>query len=211
MPINDIFTRKKVLPRTFVEVLAAGLGGSWLEWEPETIKAEINRVWSVKPTEDVFGKILALQTFLKTDLFWDDILVFENIVLAFNDHATDFNTIKTCRPREIALGITLAIDLRDKTDFVQDVVEYIRACHREYGVLVYHPIVSFAQPAYEDGTRKAIAEYVQKEIAAGRPPLENVNHANPIEVQYLKAWDAIQYVEEQVADGKRVAEEAKSV
>lgn len=209
MPIRDIFAQSKVLPRTLVEVLAAGLGRGWLDWEPETIRAEIKRVWGVDPFESVFQKILALQTFLKTELFWDDVLVFENISHAFNGRLVDFNVVKATLPRELALAVTLAVDLRDKTDFIEDVKEYVRACHREYGVLVYHPILGFAQPVYEDETRGPIAEYVGKEIDAGRPPLENLNHANPIEVQYLKSWEVLRYVEEMVAKGQMIAEEAK--
>jgi hypothetical protein len=210
MASRELFIKKKVLPRTFVEVLAAGLSGSWTTWEPETLLTEIQRVWNVDPSPPVFEKILALQTLLVTNAFWDDALVFENTILAFNDHVSDPDMLKSAHPREIALGMTLAIDVRDKADFIHDVEAYIRACHVEYGVLVYHPILAFAQPKYEDDTRRSIVEYVQKEIDSGRAPVENLNHANPIEVQFLKSWEVLRYVEECVAEGKRVAEEAKS-
>jgi hypothetical protein len=208
MPIKDIFLERHVLPRTLMEVLSAGLGRGWLEWEHETIRAEIVKTLGVEPIEAVFEKIMALQTLLKTDLFWDDALIFENTVLAFNGLPFDFDLIKTCQPREIAYGVVAAIDLRDKSDFVPDVAEYVRACHREYGVLVFHPVLASMQPQY-DGFRGEIAEHVQKEIASGRPPLENLNHANAIEVQYLKAWDALMYVQELVQEGKELAERAK--
>lgn len=209
MANRELFLQKKVLPRTLVEVLAAGLGGSWLTWEPETIYTEIARVWNVESSHIVFEKILALQTLLVTDSFWDDALVFENMILAFNDHVPDPDMIKSVHPREIALGMVLAIDVRNKTDFVYDVTAYIRACHREYGVLVYHPILAFAQPKHEDEPLKSIVGHVRKEIESGRPPVENLNHDNPIEVQYLKSWEVIRYVEEWVAEGRRVAEEMK--
>lgn len=208
MPIRDVFLEKHVLPRTLMEVLSAGLGRAWLEWEPETIKAEIAKTWSVEPAGAVFEKVMALQTLLRTDLFWNEVLPFENTVLAFNGLPVDFDLIKSCQPREIAYGVAAAVNLRDKTDFVPDIVEYVKGCHREYGVLVYHPVLATMQPSYE-GFRKDIAEYVQKEIASGRPPLENLNHANPIEVQLLKAWDAMLYVEELVQRGREIAERAK--
>lgn len=208
MPIKDIFLERHVLPRTLMEVLSAGFGRAWLEWEHETIRAEIVKTWGVEPSDLVFEKVMALQTLLKTDLFWDEILPFENTVLAFNGLPFDFDLIKACQPREIAYGVVAAVDLRDKGDFVPDIVEYVRACHREYGVLVFHPVLASMQPSYE-GFRGQIAEYVQKEIASGRPPLENLNHANPIEVQYLKAWDALMYVQELVQEGKEIAERAK--
>jgi len=207
MPVRELFVQEQVLPRTYMDVLASGLGQAWVEWEPETLKQEIHRVWNIDPSVTVFEKIMALQTLLKTDLFWDAILPFEKTVHAFNDLHVDPDLVQAAHPREIAFGVTAALDLRLKKDFVNDVEEYIRACHREFGVLVYHPVLSFAQPQYE-GFRKQIAGFVGKMLGVGKEPPEKIDHENAIEVQYMNAWDVRMYVEERLQRGRDISSAA---
>lgn len=216
MPDYDVFFRSHVPPKVYRELLDKTFGGSWLEWEPETILREIRRVFGVAPTSFVQDKIFALQTFLVTDLFWDDVMAFEDMILAFGDRYVDPDLIQVCLPEEIAYGMTVALELGKKKDFVPDIVEYIRACHRDAGVLVYHPILAFAQPEYEDGFRKGVAEKValllikdktselrsalDGEFKDARPVME-VNHEDPVSVQLAKARDVRAYVQERLERG----------
>lgn len=207
MPVRELFVTEQVLPRTYMETLASGLGRAWVEWEPETLRQEIQKTWNIDPSVTVFEKIMALQTLLKTDLFWDAILPFEKTVHAFNDLYVDPDLIQAAHPREIAFGMTVALDLRPKKDFIKDIEEYIRACHREYGVLVFHPVLAQWTPQY-DGFRKQIVEFVSRMLAENKAFPEKIDQSNAIEVQYMKAWDVNMYVEERLQRGRDIASAA---
>lgn len=201
MPVYEIFVRKSFPPRTYRDVFTKFFGEDWLGWEPETLRMEISRIWGVQPLEEVFEKIMALQTFLTTDLFWDEILPFENIILAFNDAHVDPDMVQQALPREIAYGMIVARQLSEKDDFVEDITEYIRACHREEGVLVYHEALKFAQPEYEDAFRKRVAAIVSNRMSAGQIPQVGSGESNPEDVQHIKAWDCYGYVQELLQRG----------
>lgn len=201
MPVYSILVRRFIPPRTYRDVFAKFFGEGWLGWEPETIRMEISRIWGVQPLEEVFEKIMALQTFLTTDLFWDEILSFENIVLAFNDAHVDPDMIQQALPREIAYAMIVARQLSEKDDFVEDIIEYIRACHREEGVLVYHDALKFAQPKYDDVFRKRIAGIVSNRMVAGQVPQNDSKDDDPEDVQHVKAWDCHGYVSEMMRRG----------
>jgi hypothetical protein len=201
MQVYEIFVRRFVLPRTYKDVFDRVFGEDWLRWEPETIRMEISRGWGVQPLEEVFEKIMALQAFLTTDLFWDEILPFEDIVLAFNDAHVDPDMIQQALPREIAFAITVAGQLSDKKNFVEDIIEYIQACHREEGVLVYHDVLKFAQPEYDDVFRKRVAGVVSNRMASGEVPQGDSQDNDPEDVQHVKTWDCFGYVQERLRKG----------
>jgi hypothetical protein len=201
MRAYEIFVRRYIPPSSYRDVLTRTFGEGWLGGEPETLRSEIAGVWGVNPLAEVFEKIMALQTFLTTDLFWDDLLFFENIILAFNDVHVDPDMIQQATPKEIAYGVTVARQLSDREDFVEDVVEYIRACHREEGVLVYHESLRFAQPEYDDAFRKRVAGVVSNRMKAGQVPQVGSSEEDPEDVQHLKAWDCRGYVQELLQRG----------
>jgi len=194
MPDFDIFIKKNVQPDAYRDLFDRTFGRQWIEWEPETLRMEIPKTWGVHPIEEVFEKIMALQTFIRTDLFWDDAVAFENIVLAFNDLFVDPDLIQQALPREIAFGIAVAKRLNEKSDFVQDIVEYIRASHREEGILVYHPELKVFQPEYHDDFRRDTAARVQELVAEGSGTPAEINEEDPVQVQFAKTMDCTLYV-----------------
>lgn len=200
MRVYEIFVRRFVPPRTYRDVFTEFFGEGWLGWEPETIRMEISRIWGVQPLVEVFEKIMALQTFLTTDVFWDEILPFENTILAFNDAHVDPDLVQQALPRELAYGMVLAGQLSSREDFVEDIIEYIRACHREEGVLVYHEALGFAQPEYGDAFRKRVAGVVSNRMTAGQIP-QGDSENDPEDVQHVKSWDCYGYVRELLQRG----------
>ena len=200
-----IFVRDFVRPKVYLDFLNDTkdmFEGDWLKWEPETLHREIERVLVIRPTEQVFEKIMALQTFMNTDLFWDEILVFENIVLAFGDRHVDFDLIQGCTPEELAYGVSVAQEIgkRRYGDFVRDIVMYIRACHQMAGVVVYHPALKFAQPEYSEPL-SALVERVEKAIGNGFSPKDPIDLDDPFQVQLAKALDVSVYVDERLIKG----------
>lgn len=180
-------------PNVYVKVLGEKFGDAWHEWEPETILEEIGREWSVKPSDSVMEKIMALQTFLTTDLFWEDPSFFENVILAFGDRYVDPDLIQSCTPEELSYGLTVANLVRRKTDFSKDIVGYIQACHRQAGQLLYHDTMTFAQPVYHDW-RQDLVDKAKGILSKGG--IEFVDMINAAEVQQAKTRDCDVYVKE---------------
>ncbi len=196
---SDLFIRKFVPPGVYKKILDGRFGEEWYEWEPETFLQEIRRVWVVTPKEEIFEKILALQVLVSSTLFWDDPIVFENIVLAFNDRHVDPDLIQACSPEEIAYGVVMANGVRKRIDWDSDVVKYIQACHRRAGQIVYHDSVKFAQPKYEDDFRKELAGRVIGVLDKGG--MTFIDTDNAVEVQQGKTRDCGVYVEERLEQG----------
>jgi hypothetical protein len=194
----EIFIRKYIPPKAYRDELTRAFGSEWLDWEPETILMEIRRQYGVTPIESVKDKIFALQTFLTTDLFWDDFLIFEKIVLAFNDRDVDHDLIQCATPEELAYAMEVSTGLREKKSFVRDIPEYIRACHREAGVLVYHSALQQFQPTYEDSFRRDVAERVEGNLRKPDPFVLRDDEENPAAVQTAKTLDVYAYVGERM-------------
>ena len=194
----EIFVRKYTPPKAYRDEFTRVFGKEWLKWEPETLFSEIRRHWGVTPIEAIREKILALQTFLTTDLFWDDFLVFEKIILAFNDREVDHDLIQCCTPEELAYGMKMAMEVRNRGDFVFDIKAYIQSCHREAGVLCYYSDLMEFQPEYKDSYRRSTCSAVEARIDGAVPPPEEVNQDSPTEVQFAKTWDIYTYVGERL-------------
>jgi hypothetical protein len=202
MTVSEVILHEEVLPRTLKSLLDARFP-EWHKWEPETLETELRDLIGAPVLPEVFERIMALQTFLNTELFWDDVLVFENICLAFNGSHVDPDLIQGASPREIAFGVMAANQVRKHDNYVSDILEYIRQSHKTHGVLVYHPILRFAQPHY-DGFREQIARFVKNRVRKSEPPPEEIDQKSPIEVQYMKTFDCIAYVREKMELGEQV-------
>lgn len=197
-----VFVRDFIRPKIYLDLLNETFGRDWLEWEPETLHREIERVFGLRPTEQVFEKIMALQTFMNTDLFWDDLMVFEDIVLAFGDRYVDPDLLQGCTPEELVYGIAVAEEIgkENEDEFVSDIIMYIRACHQMAGVVVYHPALKFAQPEYAEPLASLVAR-VQTAIDKGERPDDPVDLDDPFQVQLAKTLDISAYVDERLIKG----------
>jgi len=199
---SKVFIREFVRPTVYRDLLTSTFGQDWLEWEPETIHREIERVFGVRPLDQVFEKIMALQTFLTTDLLWDDVLAFENIILAFGDRHVDPDLVQSCTPEELAYGVAVAEELGKPHDepFVNDIIKYIQACHQLAGVVVYHPSLKFAQPDYSE-LLSAIVWRVEQALSSGETPSEPLDLDDVFQVQLAKTLDVTVYVDERLIKG----------
>lgn len=202
MAVSDLILEEEILPRTLRSLLSARFP-DWEKWEPETLETELREMLGVPVLPDVFEKVMALQTLLRTELFWDDVLVFENICLAFNGSHVDPDLIQMASPREIAFGVVAVNQVRKRDNYVYDIEQYIQQSHRSAGILVYHPVLRFAQPSY-DGFRGQIARFVENRVKKDEPPPEEIDQESPIEVQYVKTFDCLSYVREKEELGEQV-------
>lgn len=131
----------------YQHILNKEFGTEWVDWLPETLYQEIDRLWGVVPSEEVSNKLGALKVFLTTDLFYHDASVFEHIVQAINDSPFDPDEMTLSAPDEIEFTLRI-LGPFDPKMFEREIVAYIRTCCEASGLLVYPPSMRFAQPEY---------------------------------------------------------------
>jgi len=203
IPLRKLFTERFVPPRVYVGVLSKMLGGLWPTWEPETIWEEIRIETGAQVSDEVRDKINALRLVLTTDNFWEEFTVFENVILAFNDRHVDPSYMQVCLPQELAYGLTVAGSVKVKP-FAADIINYVRACCEQDGLVVYPNIFSFAQPRFEDAALRELVYEARKvwdtqRFAHLRVPAGEED--DPVVVQVAKLHDISIYVKERLDKG----------
>lgn len=169
--MKAIFLRGGIPPKAYQTILTREFGPEWLTWLPETLYTEIQRVWGVRPNEEVSDKINALRTVLTTDLLYHDATAFEHIILAMNDTAIDPSTLSLCSPDELIYGLYVLGPL-DSNKFEREIVAYIRACCENVGLLVYPANLKFAQPEYKSKELKLALSQIKAKLSDG--PQDNL-------------------------------------
>lgn len=144
---KSLFRSKGIWPAAYQAVLDREFSAAWHTWEPETLWAEILRIWHTEVSGEVMSKIMALKTCITTDLFYTDAPAFENMALAVNDMHYDPTTLQVISPEELVYAVRTLSPVRDGF-FNREVVGYIRVCCRKAGLLRYPESLRFAEPEY---------------------------------------------------------------
>ena len=168
-----LFRSKGIWPGVYQAVLNKRFGPAWLTWEPETLWAEIKRVWKAEPSGEIQSKILATRIAMTTDLFYTDAPAFENMILAVNDVEYDPELLQLATPEEIVYGVRMLSPLRDGS-FNREVTGYIRACCRRAGLLRYPDDLRFAEPQYPDNLARIVSQITTKEAGDDLDPHDTV-------------------------------------
>ena len=90
---------------TLFLICADEFGLEFIDWEPETIEAEINQAWKVRPPRINKDKIMALTTFLGTDAFYRNLEGFLPICHALNNVHPNFQVFEPATVNEIAWAL----------------------------------------------------------------------------------------------------------
>jgi hypothetical protein len=115
-------------------VLLVGLidrfGTEFFDWEPETLRLEMEHEWGVKPPQRNMDKIWALVTELTTDSFYSTLSGFIQICNALGGDGADFQNFNPATVQEMCW--TLAeVQLTDPPDrdskFSEEVKAYMQA------------------------------------------------------------------------------------
>lgn len=201
---KKLFTERFTPPKVYTLVLSKIFGRRWIEWEPETLWDEIRDEFRVEVSDEVRDKINALRLLMVVDNFWEEFTVFEKTIIAFNDRLVDPTYIQVCLPQELGYGLTVANSVRVKP-FTSEIINYVRACCTQDGLLVYHRSFNFAQPRYDNermreivqATRKIwdIERFTQLRVPAGEED-------DPVVVQVAKLHDIEVYVRERLDKGR---------
>ena len=157
---------KKSTPKELLSILTARLGKEWVLWEPEALWAEVKRAFGSLPGEMTRNRIQAAKVLLVTEAFWLDHLVFEKVVMAFNNQMPMFDRYQKPSAAMIALGIRLAREIRD-VDFSDDVRRYIAVIAKDDGLIYLPPPIDVAQDHLDELTAGAAGRVHQEEIGKG--------------------------------------------
>jgi hypothetical protein len=179
---SKIFNSKNILPSLYAKVLTDEFGTSWIEWELETLWAEIERRWSTTLTGEVQTKISAIRVYLSSDLFWHDAGVFENIVLAVNDHLVTPDMLQLATPTEIYYAMRVLVPLRTEK-FSRPVIGYIQVAFQRAGILKFPTLLRFAEPWYEGDLATIYDSIVAKDYG------DDLSETDPVELQSQKLSD----------------------
>lgn len=193
--ISKIFIVKHILPEAYKRVYDENMPPEWLTWEPEALWAETERIFGVRPIEEVANKINAVKTLLTTELYYSDATVFENMVLAANDLFVDTSTFQMCSPEEMVYAIRAFKPIENRPQpFGREIVGYVNACCQFYGLLKYPAELQFAQPQYDDSLAQ-----VAEQITIRYSDPEKMDQTNIMDVQGLKLYQIAEYVADKLA------------
>jgi hypothetical protein len=163
----ELLSQDPLLPaHYYVKVLDDLLTREWVKWEPETLWAILaeHGVENVEPP--VTDMVQAAKTLrMNPWAVYDDMNVFENVILALNGLPPDPTIMQCASPYELTAGL-LEMDHIDHQvlPFSDDVKAYIQASHVEYGVYGYHPRLKEFEPKDGKALRNKIRAYADSPI-----------------------------------------------
>jgi hypothetical protein len=117
-------------PRALFSLLNEQHGEDWWDWEPETLRAEIDL--------DDIEIVQALQVLCRTNYPFEEWHVFENVVHALTGNVVHFGSLQPVEMDEAACAIKLMREIRPKQEFDDEVCGYLAACAKHAGI-VYLP------------------------------------------------------------------------
>lgn len=123
-------------PETTGSALLVGLidtfGYEALEWDPTTIRMEIEAEWHVKPPQINLDKIQSLLTYMTTNLFFSNLEAFGHICASLNDEEADFERYSMPDVSQMAWAIAECTllqppDPKDSADkFSEEIRNYMK-------------------------------------------------------------------------------------
>ncbi len=114
-------------------------GTEGLDWDPMTIRKEIEEDFSVKISNTAFNKLMAGINIVTTDQFYSSLPDFIDLCNILDGDILDPKLFDPADPSECAWGITEALfmsppDEGDENPFSQDIVGYIAEVCKSHGI-----------------------------------------------------------------------------
>ena len=133
-PTTSVFDGKSVSSKDLATKMIGTFGADWVKWLPETTRAEVAREFG-DVTESILQKIFAIKVLFSSDDFWNDVHVFQNIVLAMNEVYPDFGYFQEISPAQVVHGINEVSSIR-RFPFDQIINSYIRNILFDHGLFI---------------------------------------------------------------------------
>jgi len=122
---------------------------AFLAWEPESVWLELNDKGVTNFPRVNRDKLMAASTIMMGDAFHYDALMFEKMVIAFNDLPIDGEVIQEASPGEIVWGVVEAELLAGYAgypgDYDYEPIQYIATSAHRDGLVLLNEFVNFAQ------------------------------------------------------------------
>ena len=127
---------------------------------------EYETIYSIFPLLDTVErqKLYVMKVLKNTRAAYEDMDVFENVVLVLNGFNPDVTKMEGCRPKHIWKSLEIIKDIHPEIEFAHEILLYIKMMCREYGLEFYPPNIGLE----EDNN---IFEAVGKRAADGPFPL----------------------------------------
>jgi hypothetical protein len=120
---------------------------------PETI-----RMLFPKLTEEDFNKVEALNTLLHSPRPYENLYVFENIVLALNGEVPDFSVMQGCTPEQIFFAFHIIERLGFTPYFDWEVKQWVKFSLNQEGVFFYPKLADTGEGLDLDNVKKKADE-----------------------------------------------------
>lgn len=140
---------KNLSPKQIAEKLISAYGVDWAKWLPETVRFHVDRDFGKVP-DTVYNKIFAVKLLLSSDEFWNNIFVFQSVILTFNSIIPDFQNFQDISPAQMVYGILESKKIRDG-DFSDEIKDYIKNSFFDHGLFIAPKRLSFMDLNMSDG------------------------------------------------------------
>lgn len=137
-------------------------GTEFMEWEPETFRLEFDEL-GIEILDENFDGLMAGITLITSPTFFYDANAFENICVAFNDGAAQFDVLHELCPAQIAWGVEQAklvvdalaeyeipeeLPFEDRFDY--EPLGYVAATCKHIGMVTVPDELAFARERVEE-------------------------------------------------------------
>ena len=116
-------------PFFYVLVLNEKHGADYLDFEPETLDAILDRY---NPSKVNMGSLFTIKACTKSDNCWNNVAAFNNAVISFNGEIPIIELMESITPAEIDFTVDTLKRIDRKREFSPDVLGYIKQNTRMY-------------------------------------------------------------------------------
>jgi hypothetical protein len=141
---GNLFTHHDTHPIILDMALIRLFGTDWLEWEPETLREEIQRRYPHGISELNWNQIQAVKTLHVHDAPWQDYEAFVPVILALNNNIPIFTLLQRPTISNLMAGVDMMNDLREE-EFTEEISRFCAACFLDEGVVYAPPPLDFIQ------------------------------------------------------------------
>lgn len=141
---KTILEDQKAPATALLALVTKAYGSEAYEWDPMTLKVELQTDYKCEITDLQSDKIQAAITILTTDQYEQNIVVFEALNHLLNHQETDLDEMDPLEAEELIIGLTEAYMIKaEEMDFSPEVRAYAGVVFYSYGM--HQPPTLFPQ------------------------------------------------------------------
>ncbi len=134
--LSNFFRHPEAHPIVLDLWLSNKFGPEWLDWEPETIEAQVEAMCKCDLSSLNLSKIHALKSLHLVDSFWERWEVFVWCAMPFNDLYPDFEIMQVPTVPQCMIAVDIADQVRDDVEWSEEVKRFLEVVHRHDGIMV---------------------------------------------------------------------------